>query len=241
MLEPNYNDCFTEKWIRFLAPSEWRGNVKHSFQDVPISQIEHAGCLTDPDVVTGWVRIVQEGRPIPPLVASRTERGTYYLHDGNHRFEALRAAVPGNCSLRVAVVDARPGFRFRRVPIEDTYTYELQPDHRHRLSGMGAALTTLLTVIAIVLTVTTPGTDSVFLVVAVLLSARFWGWLAGLLSTAINAGAAAFLLYPPLYSFHVEDLSHWFQLAAAALVMLSISFGPRLRLRGFRSLAEPRS
>lgn len=222
-----YNDTFSEKWVVFLSPLEWRGRVDLEYRSVPISQIQHAGCAIDPDVVHGWMVAMHEGVPIPPPVATVTERGTYYLHDGNHRFDALRNVLSPDATVRVAVVKPLAGYRFARVPIGDTYTYILQekpsvPVYVRAITA-GVALSTL----AIGLTHLTPGSDVspffVFMLASVFLCVRWFGWLAGLAATVLNSACAAFFLLPPIYSLRVEDSHHAVQLFITMLTMLLVT------------------
>jgi hypothetical protein len=220
-----YNDCFSEKWIRYLSPPEWRDIVSVKYMSVDIHLVEHAGCLTDPDVVQGWIDTIAEGRPVPPPVASITERGTYYLHDGNHRHQALLGT--GAAQVRLAIILPKPGYAFVKTDHSEFFTYELRP--RPTIPKVVRILTAvvLACALAILLTRLTPGTDSspffVILIASVVICVRWCGFIAGILATMINVVCAAYLLLPPVRSLRVDDSAHLAQLLITALAMLLIT------------------
>jgi len=48
MPQVHYNPCFSEKWIYYLSPYEWRNCVRAEFLGVSLEQVEHAGCINGP-------------------------------------------------------------------------------------------------------------------------------------------------------------------------------------------------
>ncbi|MFB3815761.1 MAG: hypothetical protein ACE14L_16785 [Terriglobales bacterium] len=102
-----------------------------SFRDVEFSRLEPCGYRTDPDVVDGWGRTLECGKPIPPPVAVLMERGTYYVYDGNHRYEALKQYMVGKESgtVRIGLVVPLPGYQFtyRWMGEFETYVLEAVP------------------------------------------------------------------------------------------------------------------
>jgi hypothetical protein len=221
-----YNPDFSEKWVLHLSPEEWRGRVRVEFRDVPLSQIEFAGCQVDWDVVRGWVATLREGRQVPPPVVCATPHGAYYLHDGNHRFHALREVLGPDALIRVAVAVPERGFRFRYRTFASYGTYALEP---------GPAMTYALpivaamaaSVIAVVLAAKAPnGAQEPSFAVAVgivLICARFAGWVAGLVASALTASLTAFFVLPPQHSLAISNPAHARELLIAALIMLVVS------------------
>jgi len=225
-----YNDLFSEKWIRFLSPAEWRGNVEVEFREVPFSSLQHAGCCTDPVVVNGWLRTLRAGDPIAPPVAVLTESGQYYLHDGNHRFEALREYFGSDAdaaTVRVAVAVPKPGYRFQHRWMGEYGTYLLESERRRFANALRAAVAVGLSSGALVATALLPGVDQspffVFLMLSVLLSAWFGGWKAGLMATMCNLIGAAYFLLPPNRSLLIESREHALQFALAGLAMAAVA------------------
>jgi hypothetical protein len=233
-----YNDCFSEKWIRFLSPAEWKENVSISYDSVAVDLVEPAGCHTDPDVVQGWMDTIAECRPVPPPVASLTERGTYYLHDGNHRFEALRNI--GAPTVRLAIVMPLPGFGFVRCRYESFETYELQA--RPSIPKVIRALIGVVTACALALLLTrlNPGTDKApffaLLMASVVICVRWCGFIAGMLAAAVNVLCAAYLLLPPINSIRIEDEAHLVQLSITGFAMLLIPMAMLPKQRVYRFL-----
>jgi hypothetical protein len=226
--EIHYNDTFTEKWLRYLSPTEWRNRVTLQFIDVQLASLEHAGCSTDPDVVKGWERTIRDGCPVPPPVAVLTERGTFYVCDGNHRLEALsRVAAEENPLVRVGVIVPLDGWCFKRKRISDYSTYVLHPVRQPSILFARLLLPILLSVAAVLTTLRTPGVDTspffAFLVAGAVLSAAFGGVMAGLLSTGVNTLAAAYLMLAPIGSFAVAERHLGIQLMLSALAMASVS------------------
>jgi hypothetical protein len=233
-----YNDYFPEKWLRYLSPEEWRGRVSLTFFETPLSALEHAGCDTDPDVVEGWLQTLRAGCPVPPPIATVTERGRLYLHDGNHRLEALRQYFGDEDALvRVAIVHPEPGYSFRRRQISDYETYVLEPVPSLWAAVRVFALALLSSLLAVGLTAATSAGSSgpyfVFFVTSVLVCARYLGLVAGLVASLVNVMAAAYLILPPVRSFLIEDKGHLVELAITGVVMLAISVGFGKYRQGF--------
>lgn len=237
-----YNDDFSEKWITYLSPPEWRDRVEVEFQEQPISSLEPAGCLVDPDVVNGWVDRIRCGFPIPPPVAVVTERGTHYLHDGNHRYLALSEYLGSDAAVRVAIARPLPGYRFRRRSCEGYSTYKLERDPHSVRTLLRWALIPMLCVLAVLLTRGVPGTSHspffVFLVVSVLISTRLAGWAGGVVASLLNCTGAAYLLLPPIGSVAISDRVHLAQFVLTAFTMIILALGlglqGRSRVRLFR-------
>ena len=221
-----YNPDFSEKWILFLSPEEWRGRVRVEFREVPLGLLEFAGCEIDPDVIEGWVATLREGRQVPPPVVNLTPHGSYYVHDGNHRLAALRRVLGPDARVRVAIAVPLRGyhFRFRRFSSYGTYVLEPGPLHAYAVPTVAAMIAS---VIAVVLAAEAPnGAQEPSFAVAVgivLICARFAGWWAGLLASLLTACLTAFFLLPPTHSFAVADPLHVRELTIAALVMLLLS------------------
>lgn len=227
-----YNPDFSEKWVLFLSPEEWRGRVRVEFRDVPLRQIEFAGCLVDPDVIDGWVATLHEGRQVPPPVVNETPHGSYYVHDGNHRLMALRKWLGEEGTIRVAVAVPERGFAFRFRSFGSYGTYVLEPGPVHAYA-VPIAAAMAASVLAAVLAAKAPnGAQEPSFAVAVgivLICARFAGWIAGLLASALTACITAFFLLPPTHSFSIADPLHARELLIALLVMVLLSV-----LVGFR-------
>jgi len=240
-----YNPDFSEKWVLYLSPPEWRGRVSVEFRDVPLEHIQHAGCLTDPDVVDGWVTTLREGRQVPPPVVNATGAGGYYAHDGNHRLLAMRQVLGPTATVRVAVAVPQSGFRFcyRRFEQFGTYVLEPGPLRAYGIPNLAAIAAAL---VSVVLAAKAPnGAHEPSFAVAVgivLVCARFAGWLSGLLATALTALSIAFFLLHPEYSFLIENPVLARELLISALIMLVLSFvvGYQPRNHGWRLLPSSR-
>lgn len=222
-----YNEGFSEKWICCLSPIEWRGKVDVQFEDIRLSQLEHAGCHTDPCVVEGWLATLQRGGAIPPPVAVQTDRGTYYLHDGNHRLEALRGlfeATDADTLIRVAVARPRPGSRFVYRQFGYYGTYVLESECRPVDSFARATVSVVLSTVALAVTAMLPGVDkSPFFalpMLAVIVSTWMGGWKAGLTATLWSLTGIAYFLLSPGRSLWIERPDQIFQFALLGLVMV---------------------
>jgi len=130
-----YQDHLSREWLWYGAPCRWRGRVELEFLEVPFAALEHAGSGMHHERVEYWLNKLHGGYPIAPPVACRTERSTMYLHDGNHRFEALRRFLGEDdheaSRIRVGVLVPQPGYRFsyRDFGTYGTYvlTYNRKP------------------------------------------------------------------------------------------------------------------
>lgn len=225
----HYNDGFSEKWIDQLSPPEWRNNVTAQFVDVPLSRLEHAGCWSDPDVVNGWKATLMKGGSIPPPVAVLTERGTYYLHDGNHRYLALADAL-GECdadpTVRVAVAVPNRDHRFTYKSFGEygTYVIEQIPRRFARTAQVTAAVVASGTAVAVTMLVsrTTESPVFVFFVLSVMIVAWVGGLLSGLVATFANILGAAYFLLPPNGSLLVDNMQHIRQLGVSSMSMIGV-------------------
>ncbi|HWR13952.1 MAG TPA: ParB/Srx family N-terminal domain-containing protein [Terriglobales bacterium] len=126
------------------------------FREVDFDLLETASTLKHWDVLAMWTRQISCRRVIPPLIVTPTPHGTYYIHDGNHRYEALRVCFKRNLKrlrLRVAVVQPKVGYEFELRQFPNYQTYVLVParEGEPALSeeefsdapGMGSLLTRL--------------------------------------------------------------------------------------------------
>jgi hypothetical protein len=241
-----YNHGFSEKWVLQLSPLDWRGNVDVEFLDVPISKLESAGCCIDPDVVNGWVRTLEDGCPIPPPVAVLTERGTYYLHDGNHRFEALNQFLADDeqALVRVAVAVPLPGHEFVYRWFGDYGTYVLRDAPRLFAASAQATIALLASALALFMAAVLQAFDHTpiyaLLILSVVISAWVGGWRAGLIATLSNLIGAAYFLLPPTRSLDIartEELVHFtvtgLVMALIVILMQIVRWHPRVEV-GFR-------
>lgn len=124
-----YNAAAACAWLWTGAPCRWHGRVKLDFRYVRFRSLQCAISAKHPGVVSAYARKIGLGLAVPPLIVSATEGGTYYVHDGNHRYEAIRSffnCVPG-AHVRVAVVLPKHGYRFQWRWFENCGTYILEP------------------------------------------------------------------------------------------------------------------
>lgn len=129
-----YIDYGAHAWLRRGAPCRWLGKTRVEFRHVPFRTLQAAASGKHPQVVCAYEKHLSAGKPIPPPVVSATEGGRYYIHDGNHRCEAIEKLVAGrtDISIRVAVVVPKTGFHFQWRWFGAYGTYVLEPDHLHR-------------------------------------------------------------------------------------------------------------
>ena len=123
-------DSGAYRWLWSQGPCFWRRKVEVTFREVDFWSLQPAPSLKHWDVLAVWTRQIACRRKIPPLIVSETEHGTYFIHDGNHRLEAIRVCYRNNLKklkLRVAVVKPKPGFRFVKKYFGDSWTYALVP------------------------------------------------------------------------------------------------------------------
>jgi hypothetical protein len=124
-----YSDYGAYAWLRSGAPCRWRNKTRIEFRHVSLRSLQQAVSGKHPEVISKYARCLQLGKPIAPLVASETAAGTYYIHDGNHRCEALRTVLTETDPLvRVAVVVPEPGYCFRWRWFLSFGTYALEPE-----------------------------------------------------------------------------------------------------------------
>lgn len=123
-------DSAAYQWFWTSAPCYWRGRVDVQIRTIDFDVLEPANTLKHWDVLATWTRQIACRRQIPPLIVSLTERGTYYVHDGNHRLEAIRICYRNHLRrlrIRVAVLNPRPGFAFEPRSFKTHWTYRLVP------------------------------------------------------------------------------------------------------------------
>jgi hypothetical protein len=226
MPQAHYNPCFSEKWIYYLSPYEWRNRVHAEFLEVPLQQVEHAGCITDPDVIEGWLETLRAGRPIPPPVVVSTGNGTFYTHDGNHRLLALQEFLGPESTITVARAVPIAGFAFERVEKGDYYTYELQkkglaPKLAKYIVPPAVACASVIVTYAL----RDPGAAPLLALfcISVVLTALYWGMRGAALLTLITLGVAAYLT-EPVNSLLVTNLSHLVEIVLTGLGMLWVSY-----------------
>jgi Domain of unknown function (DUF4118)/ParB-like nuclease domain len=221
----SYNNCFAEKWIRDLSPAAWRGRVEVEYVDVPLSALEHAGCWTDPEVVEGWVTTIRNGGTIPPPVAVLTERGTYYLHDGNHRLEALQCAFGDDSGelVHVAVAVPQPGYRFVNRQFDGYSTYVIERLTHPVDTVARAFIAIVLSTVALVATALLPGAERnpffVLPMLAVIVTAWFAGWKAGAIASVWTLTGCAYYFMSPHRSLRVAGPEHLVQFSLLAIAM----------------------
>lgn len=123
-----YNDRGSYLWLWTHAPCSWKGNVELQFADVPLHSLLPAGSLKNPAMVAAQVCRMQRGRALAPPVVCATESGAWYIHDGNHRYEAMRTFLSGSdeASVRVAIAVPRAGYQFQYRWFGNYGTYLLQ-------------------------------------------------------------------------------------------------------------------
>jgi hypothetical protein len=123
-------DSAAHDWLLRHAPCYWRGKVSLEIRSLDFDLLEPARTLKHWDVLAVWTRQIACRRQIPPLIVSLTERGTYYIHDGNHRFEAIRVCYRNHLKrlrIRVAILKPKPGFAFEPRSFTTHWTYQLAP------------------------------------------------------------------------------------------------------------------
>ena len=241
-----YNHGFSEKWVLQLSPLEWRGKVDVEFLDVPITKLESAGCCLDPDVVSGWARTLEDGCAIPPPVAVLTERGNYYLHDGNHRFEALSEFLSDREEpvVRIAVAVPLPGHEFVYRWFGDYGTYIIRDTPRIFAAGTQVTIALLASTFALGMAAVLQAVDHTpiyaLLILSVMISAWVGGWRAGLIATLSELTGAAYFLLPPNRSLeiaHTEEIVHFtvtgLVMALVVVLMQLVRSYPKLEV-GFR-------
>jgi len=125
-----YDDHISLQWVWRDAPCRWRDKIRLKFRYVPFQELEPSGSLKNPHIVGRWLTKLQQGQRLPPLIVSPTEQGTFYLRDGNHRYEALRTYLGEGAArfpIRVAIAAAKRGFKFHYRWFGEYGTYVLEP------------------------------------------------------------------------------------------------------------------
>lgn len=118
-------------WFFTQAPCYWHGKVDLVIRDIRFEDLQPANTLKHWDVLARWTRQIACRRRIPPIIVSKTKFGTYYIHDGNHRCEAIRICYRGalkRLHFPVAVLEPRPGYRFEPVSFATHWTHMLVPE-----------------------------------------------------------------------------------------------------------------
>lgn len=124
-----YSDVSARLLFWSGAPLHWHDKVELVFADVGFFELEPARSLKHWDVLACWTRAIARGRAVPPLIVCRTDHGTYYVHDGNHRYEAMKICYRnrlGKLRVRVAVLQPKPGYRFAYRWFRTYGTYVLE-------------------------------------------------------------------------------------------------------------------
>jgi hypothetical protein len=220
-----YNPSFAEKWVHYLSPPEWRNRVSVVFREVPLVEVQHAGCEMDPDVVQGWLEALSAGRPIPPPVVVATERNTLYTHDGNHRLAALQYFLGADGSIKVAEVVPVEGFAFMRVEKDGYYTYALQrTGWTPRLAKYIVPPTVACASVALTNALRDPGAAPplALFCISVVLAAYYWGMRGAVLLTLITLSVAAYTT-EPANSIVVASDSHLLEIVLTGLGVLWVS------------------
>ena len=133
--EIRYSDAGGYRWLWTHAPCAWQGNVQLRFSTVNMGSLRPAGCWIDAAAVDTHLLHMREGRAVAPLVVCVDGKGGWYIHDGNHRYLALRNlfSESDDAEVRVAVVIPKIGFRFvyRWFGVYGTYLLEPLPPISH--------------------------------------------------------------------------------------------------------------
>ena len=124
-----YSDSESRRWWMTQGPCNWAAKTHLEFREVPLPLLESGGSMRHPDVIARWHKRIERGRAIPPPIVSQTSHGTYYVHDGNHRLNALRVRLENETyfSIRVACVVPNNGYCFRFRRFSGYATYRLEP------------------------------------------------------------------------------------------------------------------
>lgn len=132
-----YSNYGAYAWLRSGAPCRWASRTGIEFRYVELRRLQQASSGKDPGIVSSYVRKIRSGKVIAPLVVSETAAGTYYVHDGNHRHEALRTVLRSPATLiRVAVLVPKAGYCFRWRWFSQYGTYVLEPDRLGRFCAV---------------------------------------------------------------------------------------------------------
>jgi len=133
-----YNDYGAHAWLQTGAPCRWRGRTDLEFRDVALRSLQPSSSGRDPEVVSEYLHCMRTGKGVAPLVVCETGSGTYYIHDGNHRHEAMRTLLEdADALVRVAVVVPSPGYYFRWRWFSAYGTFILEPERRRQRRRVG--------------------------------------------------------------------------------------------------------
>jgi hypothetical protein len=122
------SDSAAHAWLWTQAPCCWHGNVSLKFREILFDELQPATTLKHWDVLATWTRQIACRRRVPPLIVSQTDSGQYYIHDGNHRWEAIRICYRKQLRrlwLRVAILEPHDGFSFEYRRFGNYGTYRL--------------------------------------------------------------------------------------------------------------------
>jgi hypothetical protein len=109
------SDAAAYAWLWSQAPCFWQGKVSLVLREIAFEDLQPASTLKHWDVLATWTRQIACRRIIPPLIVSEVDDERYYIHDGNHRFAAIRICYRRQLKrlrLRVAVLQPEPGYAF---------------------------------------------------------------------------------------------------------------------------------
>lgn len=126
-----YSDIRAELWLWSGAPITWQDKVTVEFRNVGFQELCPAHTLKHWDVIGVWANEIACRRAIPPLVVTEKECGAYYVHDGNHRLEAMRVCFRnrlGRLQVRVAVLMPKKGYCFSFRQYRTHWTYVLEAE-----------------------------------------------------------------------------------------------------------------
>lgn len=129
-LQVRFSNESARQWFWRNAPHRWGKRVELVFREIPFSRLEIAGSLRHFDVIECWQERLARSKAIPALVVSHTPHGTYYLHDGNHRYFALRehfGARVWELPVRVAVLTPTAGYQWHYQWFGTYGTWLLKP------------------------------------------------------------------------------------------------------------------
>jgi LmbE family N-acetylglucosaminyl deacetylase len=134
-----YNEQGTYTWLWNQAPWFWNGHVDLQFTDLPLSWLKPSGCWIDPAIVARHLSNLRNQRSLAPLVVCDDSAGAWYIHDGNHRYHALRQFFAGNdqAYVRVAIAIPKNGFHFVYRWFATYGTFVLQPSSPPLKTAMG--------------------------------------------------------------------------------------------------------
>lgn len=125
-----FADHGAREWVWRHSPQRFRKRAELVFQNVAFKHLEIAGSLRHGDVIARWQQRLARGYAIPALVASATPHGTFYLHDGNHRYFAMRehfGEQVWELPVRVALLRPTAGYQWHYHWFGSYGTWLLKP------------------------------------------------------------------------------------------------------------------